>query len=306
MRVSKKETYEKYVQTFNANKVKRLQEIMDEGAALKLQVEDHAKTILSNETAIKEKTVEREKTIQAIAFQESESLRLNSEGEAAIRTKFAEDANAVELRKTISDIEQVIEAAKTDQPDNSDLKTKRQLLQSDLDALRQQRSIKEQIERGNKRIEELKQEETRFGQELADIERMEQVAMDFSKAKIAIVEERINSKFKIAQFKMFYYLIDGTEVECCETMVNGVVFGALNTGGKLQVGIDICNALSKHYGVTAPIFLDNRESVFIIPETNSQIINLIAMEDVDRLVFDRQEALRIAASKLERKKLQIA
>jgi exonuclease SbcC len=54
-----------------------------------------------------------------------------------------------------------------------------------------------------------------------------------------------------------------------------VPFSELNTAGKIWAGIDIINAMSSHYNVSAPIFLDNRESVTAIPDTDAQIINLI-------------------------------
>ena len=48
---------------------------------------------------------------------------------------------------------------------------------------------------------------------------------------------------------------------------------------KLNTGLDIINGLCKNYGVYAPIFIDNRESVTEIIETESQIINLIVNAD---------------------------
>jgi hypothetical protein len=50
----------------------------------------------------------------------------------------------------------------------------------------------------------------------------------------------------------------------------------LNTGGKVQIGLDIINTLSRHYGLICPIFLDNRESITWLPEVKTQIISLIA------------------------------
>ena len=47
----------------------------------------------------------------------------------------------------------------------------------------------------------------------------------------------------------------------------------------LSIGLDIINTLCKFYGVCAPIFIDNRESVNDIIETESQIINLVVNKD---------------------------
>ena len=64
----------------------------------------------------------------------------------------------------------------------------------------------------------------------------------------------------------------------CECMVNGVPYSDVNTSGKIQAGIDIINALTDHYKINAPVFIDNRESIVRLPECKSQIINLIVKE----------------------------
>ncbi|NNJ31627.1 hypothetical protein [Lacrimispora defluvii] len=59
-------------------------------------------------------------------------------------------------------------------------------------------------------------------------------------------------------------------------MVNGVPFSSLNAGHRVVAGLDIITALQKIYGVTAPIFIDNAESVndFNIPDMEGQLILL--------------------------------
>jgi CRISPR/Cas system type I-B associated protein Csh2 (Cas7 group RAMP superfamily) len=45
------------------------------------------------------------------------------------------------------------------------------------------------------------------------------------------------------------------------------------------VGIDIINTLSKSYGVTVPLFVDNAESVTRIETSDTQIIRLVVSEN---------------------------
>jgi hypothetical protein len=59
-------------------------------------------------------------------------------------------------------------------------------------------------------------------------------------------------------------------------MVDGIPYPSLNTGGRIQAGLEIVRVMADHYGVYAPIWIDNRESVFRIPEMKNQIINLVA------------------------------
>lgn len=83
----------------------------------------------------------------------------------------------------------------------------------------------------------------------------------FSKAKVEAVENRINGLFSLVRFKMFEQQINGGEVETCEATVNGVPYSDLNNAMKINAGLDIINAICKSEGVTAPIFIDNAESV---------------------------------------------
>ncbi|AMQ00967.1 hypothetical protein AY601_4116 [Pedobacter cryoconitis] len=161
----------------------------------------------------------------------------------------------------------------------SDLNEKRQSISSKLDLLKNQLSTKVQRENILKRVSELENNESNLAQQIADLEGIEFTIDDFNRAKIETTESRINGLFRYVTFKLFDKKIDGDEFEICDTMYEGVPYSDLNTAGKIWAGIDIINTLSTHYGVAAPIFLDNRESVTLIPEISSQIINLIVSPD---------------------------
>ena len=79
-------------------------------------------------------------------------------------------------------------------------------------------------------------------------------------------------------FRLFETQINGAEIPSCTALVNGVPFSDANTASKINAGVDIINTLSNHYGVNAPVFIDNRESVVKLIESESQIINLIVSE----------------------------
>ncbi|EUG16535.1 TPA: hypothetical protein QBY22_002686, partial [Staphylococcus aureus] len=57
----------------------------------------------------------------------------------------------------------------------------------------------------------------------------------------------------------------------------------LNNASRINVGLDIINTLSKHFKVTAPIFIDNAESVTELIKTESQQIQLIVNEQDKKL-----------------------
>jgi hypothetical protein len=74
---------------------------------------------------------------------------------------------------------------------------------------------------------------------------------------------------------MFATQINGGEVECCDALIDGVPFSDANNAAKINAGLDIINTLCEFYQVTAPIFIDNRESIVELIDCESQIVNLI-------------------------------
>lgn len=125
------------------------------------------------------------------------------------------------------------------------------------------------------RLAELHQRQEELTNSLLALESSEYAIQQFSKAKIEAIESRINGLFSIVKFKMFNSQVNGGETECCETLINGVPFSDANNAAKINAGIDIINALCQHYRITAPVFIDNRESVTSLIDSASQIVNLI-------------------------------
>ena len=170
-------------------------------------------------------------------------------------------------------------------PDSSDLIEKKNLLQNEIDALNRELAKEDQISRTTKRNEELEKQLNTMQQEVADCELIEMTILEFMKAKVAMVEQRINSAFSYVKFKMFDKQVDGTEYDTCECMVDGTPYSDLNTAAKINAGLDIINALCRAKGVTAPIFIDNRESVSELIPCNSQLINLVVQKG-SKLTFN--------------------
>ena len=129
------------------------------------------------------------------------------------------------------------------------------------------------------RIEELKAEEWTLAGQLSDQQKIQFLIEKFIKSKVNLLEETINSRFKLVRWKLFETNINGGLQELCEAMVNGVSFNSnLNHASRVNAGLDIINVLAAHYDTVAPIFIDFRESVSEIIDTGSQVINLIKSE----------------------------
>jgi hypothetical protein len=143
--------------------------------------------------------------------------------------------------------------------------------------------------KGQERVAELMAQERKLAAEYESLEKQLYLTEQFTRSKVRLLEERINSRFKLARFKMFNALINGGIEECCEVLYEGVPYStALNNSARINVGLDIINALSEHYKFSAPIFVDNAEAVTQLLATTGQQIRLY--------VSEKDKALRIEAS----------
>ena len=164
-------------------------------------------------------------------------------------------------------------------PDTADLIAKKRGVISQIDELKKRLANKDIIERNNQRIQELEKLLRSQSEELAQLEGIEFTMANFSKARIEAMESRINGLFSVVRFKMFEKNINGGEDETCEATVNGVPYSDINNAMAINAGLDIINAICKSERVTAPIFIDNAESVNQLLHTQSQMIRLVVTDD---------------------------
>ena len=136
-----------------------------------------------------------------------------------------------------------------------------------------------------KRVIELENQQQKLAAEKNLLDETSFLIDEFVKAKVDMLEENINSHFEYARFKMFNVLVNGNIEECCETTYKGVPYRSMNNAARMNVGLDIINALSKFYNVTAPVFIDNAEAVTDFIKCNSQTIKLIVDADFKEITL---------------------
>lgn len=131
------------------------------------------------------------------------------------------------------------------------------------------------------RIAELQQEQKQVGQQVADCEKQLYLLEQFTRAKMDMLSEKINGRFKKANFILFKNQINGGMAECCECEYGGVPYSSLNSGHRIVVGLDIINTLQDIYEVKAPVWIDNAEGIngFNLPHMDCQMITLAVSED---------------------------
>ena len=123
---------------------------------------------------------------------------------------------------------------------------------------------------------------------IADVERQMADIDRYSATESQMIEDAVNGQFKQVQFKLFKERLNGGLEPCCEAMLHGVTYGGMSGGEKIVVGIDIISVLTRHYGLNAPLFIDNAESVTLPIETECQTVKLYAVEGMP-LTVDRKE-----------------
>lgn len=269
---------------FNSAKAKKLAEITKAGEFNKDEIDKAKNTITELEKAgagIETKVAELKQQLD----------RIQTEISVWEKATVPDSQEVTELKKAVA----AFIVPESPVIDNTQLKADKDKLTSEISQYEKQLYSREQIKNIQVRIDELSAEEKKQAQELADLERMEFTLAEFNKSRVETIESRINGKFKIVKFKMFEQQINGGETECCECLVKGVPYSDVNTAGKIQAGIDIINALTEHYNINAPVFIDNRESIVRIPECKSQIINLIVKEGQKQLLVTVQDVLEKAA-----------
>lgn len=129
------------------------------------------------------------------------------------------------------------------------------------------------------RIGELKADMQAAAQGLEAIDRMLFAIEDFVRFKCRFAEESVNGRFRLATFRLFREQANGGLEERCDPQYQGVPYLGLNNGMKVNVGIDIINTLSRHYGVTVPLFVDNAEAVTKLEGCEAQVIRLVVSEE---------------------------
>lgn len=274
---------------FNSSKTARLKEITDRGLAIGAEVGDLV-TRMGNIKAQGEALNAEITTITTrIADLETEHNRLSADDDQQLQQALATHKQYQQCKTDIEVLNDQINAPYTGE-DNSELMQRKRDLQGQLDDLKAKLSSKGQREKQLARIEELQGQESTMAQELAGLEGIEYSIEQFTKIEMDTLEKRVNGRFKIVRFKMFEDQINGGQAEACTTLIGGVPYADANTAAKIQAGIDIINTLSEHYGVQAPVWVDNRESVVRLPETNCQLINLI--------VSEADKALRIESNEM--------
>lgn len=266
------EQLQKATSDFEEKKKRKLQSIMEKGNRYK-------ETCAGAEQRLKDLEAEKakmEENIQVLV-QQLETVKANNVVISDMEG-FAEQIQ--EHQKICMEIQGEIQRIMQDSAQEKE--TIRGRLSAVNDQLRLVRSViaKEDVRnRTIARIQQLKEDARNAAEALEAIEKMLYLMEEFTRFKCRFVENGINSLFSMATFRLFREQANGGVEERCDVVYKGVPYMGLNNGAKINVGIDIINTLSRHYGVTVPLFVDNAEAVTRLLDCEAQVIRLVVSEE---------------------------
>ncbi len=261
------------VANFNRDKAAKLEENRRRGGAMK-QDKDNV------DAEMKKAIDARDALAGKIEVAEAQYKEAQSQVPevASPEDKVKDDPECITLTNEISELKNQL-TMEPNNTDSSDLISGKSILSSAIETLIDQIAKKEQRAKAEAEVLRLEERRVAANQELADLESAEFLAADFQKSKDAELLKRINGMFQMVSFSFVDEQLNGGEKLTCVCTVNGTPYPDVNNAGKINAGLDIINAICRNKGITAPIFIDNRESVNTLIPTLSQVINLVVSKD---------------------------
>ncbi|MEK4712282.1 AAA family ATPase [Sporosarcina sp. FSL K6-5500] len=277
---------EKAVATFNLAKSTELEQISANGKAI---TEDKTQTLeriekLKAEVVSLESQIVAKKKAGAKLMEELESLRQTVK-DARQDKRYTDKVQEKEtVAASITALQENAQQAVTDiETEVASLRAKRTELSAQI-------AQQAQVVASEKRIAKLEEQQKELATEFEKLEGELFLTEEFIRSKVELLTEKINSKFKYARFNLFKTNINGGIEEVCETTFDGVPYSSgLNNAARINVGIDIINTLTEHFGIRAPIFVDNAEAVTQLIDTDSQLISLVVSEKDKQLRIEKDE-----------------
>ena len=138
------------------------------------------------------------------------------------------------------------------------------------------------------RIAELESIQQAKATQLENVEHGLFLCDEFIRIKVAMVTDRINSRFKSISFQLFKEQVNGGIKECCDALIPSpdgtmVEYKSANTAAKVNAGLEIISVLSEHYGMNLPVIVDQAESVVSLAGIGQQVVALIVSADYKKL-----------------------
>ena len=272
----------KALEEFNARKSAELQRIQGEGKDLRANVEK----LEAEEARLSEKLEAAEEKEQTL-LEKAQALRATADELAAAIPAPGDDPEHQKLTAKLEALQAEIEELRAGTRNaTTELDEKIAAIDTDISRIQTQVAALEQAERADQRIKELSTLEKELASEFEELDRQLHLLDSFTRAKAAMLTDRINSHFTITKFRLHEEQINGGLADTCLATVNGVPYGTgLNRAARINSGLDVIQALQEHHQFYPPVWIDECESVVETLPLDCQVIKLV--------VDDRYPALDV-------------
>lgn len=177
-----------------------------------------------------------------------------------------------EIDQRVKELEQTTQAQEP--PQLAALRTEEQAYRKELRLLEQTIDRSKQIDEYIRREKELQKQRTTLSGDIARMQTRLEAAERLQLMEANDLQQRVNELFPSVRFRLSRELLNGREVGHCEISVGGVPYSGLSTSERINAGLQLINALARHYHIVAPIVIDNAEAVNQVAPTLGQQILL--------------------------------
>lgn len=272
--------------SFEADKRKRLDEIQTYGKQAHANEEMYRRNLVQ----INEKLEEYKKALNKFIEDEISLLNELENLKSVERPKIEKSEKYKVLVSEAETFKSELDSFKNNP--TTEIQAKLSACYEDLQEVNLKIQSKHSISELENRIKELQDRQKELAQQVATIEKHIYLCEEFTKVEVNLLEKKVADNFELCNFKLFKEQVNGGITDTCELTVNGVPYSDLNTASKINAGLDIINTLSKFYNASAPVFIDNSESVNRLLNVNSQLIKLVVSKDKG-LKIENKENLEV-------------
>lgn len=239
--------------------------------SLKTELPQHRESLEMLNTAIEVLTEQLTELPQEIDITDSEEYK-------ALEQQIAEKEQAMHKANDISAIKAELKSQET--------ALRQQLAECESQIAKSDTAADEQ------RLEELRAEQRTQEQNKTNAEKILDLLDELDKAKNETLSDSINSHFSLVKWKLFELNKSGGYKSVCIPTVNGksILTTMSNKGNRILGRVDICNSIQKISGMSAPIILDDSES---LDSTNQKKVAEMVDSQLIMLIVNDSEKLEI-------------
>lgn len=250
---------------FNERKSNASKKIQDEFNGIQQEYTD-AKNILekldNDRMVTTNQLVKANKTLKEAEFKK---LEVDAEKPKTYEQILAEKEEYQQVVKEIADLQAELNKPSASSDENAkmlaELEKEREPIGIRYNEVLELLATKETYDRISELIEKAKQDKESYQNQLDELDEKLDLANEYNKKSCQLLEENVNGHFSYVKWSMFTQDLDGNMKPYCECYHDGVPYSRLNGAAKVNAGIDIANTFSRFYQVSAPMVLDECESV---------------------------------------------